>query len=432
MQNKFFSLFKRKSASSSETVTLNQLLEFLGIAGTDSSELSEATYYACIKVLAESVGKLPLLLQQSTEAHGVEQLRGHMYYRMLKERPNKYMSASVFWAGMEMHRNHYGNAYALIDTRNPKQPQLWPLDPERMRVVYDDGLLFNTEEAKVYYYYTTKDGFRVYTSEELLHFKSHHTVDGLVGIPVREQLTATIQGNAKAQKLVNKMYDSGMTAKAVLQYTSNIKEASVEAMTKGIQKYLNGEMHDKGIDNLIPLPLGLSLTPLNMKLSDSQFLEVKQYSALQIASAFGVRPYQIGDYTKTSYSSAEAQQLSFLVDTLLFNLKGYEEEISYKLLSDEEEAQGIGTKFDTSVLLRTDRRNLIETLSTAVNSFLMTPNEARHDLNLPSKPGGDELLGNGASIPVQYTGSQYTNTAREEEKKWLREIITETLREFQQ
>ena len=227
------------------------------------------------------------------------------------------------------------------------------------------------------------------------------------------------------------MYDSGMTAKAVLQYTSNIKDASVEAMTKGIQKYLNGEMHDKGIDNLIPLPLGLSLTPLNMKLSDSQFLEVKQYSALQIASAFGVRPYQIGDYTKTSYSSAEAQQLSFLVDTLLFNLKGYEEEISYKLLSDAEEAQGIGTKFDTSVLLRTDRRNLIETLSTAVNSFLMTPNEARHDLNLPSKPGGDELLGNGASIPVQYTGSQYTNTAREEEKRWLKEIITETLKDFQ-
>lgn len=413
MQNKFFRLFKRKSASdSSETLTLNQLLEFLGIAGTDSSELSEATYYACIKVLAESVGKLPLLLQQSTEAQGVVQLRSHMYYRMLKERPNKYMSASVFWSGMEVHRNHFGNAYALIDTRNPKQPQLWPLDPERMRLVYDDGLIFSTE-ARLYYYYTTSDGFRVYTSEELLHFKSHHTVDGLVGIPVREQLADTIQGNAKAQKLVNKMYDSGMTAKAVLQYTSNIKDASVEAMTKGIQKYLNGEMHDKGIDNLIPLPLGLSLTPLNMKLSDSQFLEVKQYSALQIASAFGVRPYQIGDYTKTSYSSAEAQQLSFLVDTLLFNLKGYEEEISYKLLSDEEEANGIGTKFDTSVLLRTDRRNLIETLSTAVNSFLMTPNEARHDLNLPSKPGGDELLGNGASIPVQYTGRQYLRTLTE-------------------
>jgi hypothetical protein len=48
----------------------------------------------------------------------------------------------------------------------------------------------------------------------------------------------------------------------------------------------------------------------------------------------------------------------------------------------------------------------------------MTPNEARERLDLPSKEGGDQLLGNGASIPVQLTGAQYTNiTAREEEKK---------------
>jgi hypothetical protein len=37
----------------------------------------------------------------------------------------------------------------------------------------------------------------------------------------------------------------------------------------------------------------------------------------------------------------------------------------------------------------------------------MTPNEARSKLDLEHKPGGDELLGNGASIPVQLTGSQY-------------------------
>jgi hypothetical protein len=48
----------------------------------------------------------------------------------------------------------------------------------------------------------------------------------------------------------------------------------------------------------------------------------------------------------------------------------------------------------------------------------MTPNEARERLDLPAKEGGDRLLGNGASIPVQFTGAQYTNiTAREEEKK---------------
>ncbi|MBR5862258.1 MAG: phage portal protein [Bacteroidales bacterium] len=424
---KITDFFKRKSAVDAQSMTLNQLLDFLGIAETDSSVLSEATYYACIKVLMESVGKLPLKLQVATDTQGVKPARNHRYYRMLNERPNKYMSASVFWSTMEMHRNHYGNAYAYIDESDPKKPQLWPLDPACMRVVYDDVNMFGA--PNVYYYYSTKNGTRVFLSEELLHFKSHHTEAGLVGIPVRDQLSATIKGNNKAQALVNRLYDSGMTGKAVLQYTSGLSDANADAMAKGIQDYLNGKKIPNGVENVIPLPLGMTLTPLNLKLTDSQFMEIKQYTALQIASAFGVRPYQIGDYTKSSYASAEAQQLSFLIDTLLFIVKGYEEEVGYKLLSDKEEAKGLHAKFNTAVLLRADQRTQIETLSTAVNSFLMTPNEARSRLDLPAKDGGDELLGNGASIPVQHAGSQYTTTAREEEKAWLKEIIKEALSE---
>jgi HK97 family phage portal protein len=178
--------------------------------------------------------------------------------------------------------------------------------------------------------------------------------------------------------------------------------------------------------------MGFTLQPLNIKLADNQFVEVKQYSALQIASAFGVKPYQVGDYTKSSYASAEAQQLSFLVDTLLFIVKQYEEEIGWKLLNDAEEADGYHAKFNTGVILRADQQTQINTLSAAVSNFLMTPNEARERLDLPSKEGGDQLLGNGASIPVQYTGAQYTNiTAREEDKAWLKETITTILKECQ-
>ena len=352
---KLFDFFKQKSATDTQTMTLQQLVDFLGIAGTDSSVLSEATYYACLKVLSESVGKLPLKLQRATAAQGVQPAREHRYYRMLAERPNRYMSASAFWSLMEFYRNHYGNAYAYIDESDPKRPQLWPLDPDCMKVVYDNGCIIK-DLPDVYYYYSTSKGQRVFGSEELLHFKSHHTEAGLVGISVRDQLASTIKGNSKAQGLVNKMYDSGMTAKAVLQYTGSLNDDNVKALAKGIQEYLSGDLKDQGVDNLIPVPLGVTLTPLNMKLADNQFLEIKQYSALQIASAFGVRPYQIGDYTKSSYSSAEAQQLSFLIDTLLFILKGYEEEVGYKLLSDAEEVEGLHAKFNTGVLLRADQR----------------------------------------------------------------------------
>lgn len=438
---RFLDLFRKKDAtSSSEQITLNQLLDWLGVHDVSGEALSEATYFACIKVLSESIGKLPLRLMQSTPNSGVTPLRSHRYYRMLNERPNRFMSASVFWTYMEYCRNHYGNAYALIDTHDPEHPQLWPMDPRNMQVWYDNARLLR-DVPDVYYVYSDGKGVTTYGSEEILHFKTHQTVDGLVGVSVCEQLANTIQGNIKAQKMVNKMYDSGMTAKAVLQYTGSLKDASVDQLTKGIEAYAKGEMKAKGVENIIPMPLGMTLTPMNLKLADSQFLEVKQYSALQIAAAFGVKPNQVGDYTKNSYASAEAQQLSFLVDTLLFNIKQYEEELSWKLLTDAEEAAGLSAKFNTSVLLRADQETKITTLSTAVSSFLMTPNEAREQLDLPHKEGGDQLLGNGAAIPVQYAGSQYMSgqaaapaagantTAREEDKAWIITAIKAAIQE---
>lgn len=430
---------RNKSASTEEQMTLNQLLGWLGVHGVSDGELSEATYFACIKVLSESIGKLPLRLMQSTQDRGVVPMQKHRYYRTLNERPNRFMSASVFWTYMEYCRNHFGNAYALIDESDPKRPQLWPLDPRSMKVWYDDARML-ADVPDIYYVYSTAKGTVTYGSEEILHFKSHQTLDGLVGVSVREQLASTIQGNIKAQNMVNKMYDSGMTAKAVLQYTGNLKDASVETLTKGIEAYAKGEMKAKGIENIIPMPLGMTLTPLSLKLADSQFLEVKQYSALQIAAAFGVKPNQVGDYTKSSYANAEAQQLSFLVDTLLFNIKQYEEELGWKILLDDEAAAGMGAKFNTGVLLRTEFQNMVTTLATAVQSFLFTPNEARERLDLPHKEGGDQLLGNGNAIPVQFAGSQYTagqaatstgdNTAREEEKAWMKNVIRDTLTEL--
>ena len=74
----------------------------------------------------------------------------------------------------------------------------------------------------------------------------------------------------------------------------------------------------------------------------------------------------------------------------------------------------------------------MSTLSQAVNSFLYTPNEAREKLDMPWKEGGDQLLGNGASIPVAMCGTQYNhNTNREEDKQWLRQTITEILQTMQ-
>lgn len=406
--------FRGKGAR--DTTELNRLLDFLGVERTDdAAAMNEAVYYACIKVLSESVGKLPLKVMQYQPNQGVSVAREHPYYRMLNERPNRYMTAATFKCTMEICRNHYGNAYAWIDTRDPKRPQVWPIDPTTVQVWYDDARMLK-DAPDVYYRVSNKNGEAVLGSEEVLHLKSHMTLDGLVGVSVREQLASTIQGNIKAQKMLNKLYDSSFTSKTVLQYTGGLKDANVEALLRGIESYAKGEMKSRGIENVIPVPVGMQLTPLNVKLTDGQFLETKQYTALQIASAFGIKPAQIGDYSKSSYASAEAQQLSFLTDTLLFILTGWEQEVAYKLLSDADEAKGYHVKFNTAALLRSDQKSQVETLKSAVSYFLMTPNEAREKLDLPAKEGGDQLIGNGSTITIEQVGIQWKQAQQSQEQ----------------
>lgn len=395
--------------SDRQTVELNNLYKFLGIdPDEDERAISEATYFACMKVLSESIGKLPLKLLRYNDKNGVETARKHPLYYVLHDRPNPYMTATTFWSTVEYNRNHYGNAYVWIQGAG-KDMKLWILPSTQVTVYYDDAKIL-ADQPDIYYVYSGGGRMYRFGSEEILHFKSSNTLDGILGISVQDQLKATIGGGVKSQKMLNKMYSSGFTAKAVLNYTGSLSDANVQELVKMTEAYAKGELSNEGVENIIPIPLGFSLNPLNVKLADNQFVEVRQYTALQIASAFGIKPYQIGDYTKSSYASAEAQQLSFLVDTLLYIIKQYEEEISYKLLTRSEVDSGYHFKFNVAVILRADLKTQIDSLSTAVNSFLYTPNEARALLDLEAKEGGDRLLGNGASIPVELTGSQYTNS----------------------
>lgn len=385
---------------------LEALMDFLGLSsGMRDDALKEATYFACMKVLSESLGKIPLKIMQHTRQTGTLARRDHRYYRVLNQRPNRYMTATTFWSMMELFRNHYGNAYALIDDRDPLHPQLFPMHPEDVEVYYDDAMRL-ADVPDVYYRYSGGGSQIVLTSAEVLHFKNFLTRDGVTGIPTREQIADVIQGSGQAQKMLNRLYRSGMTAKAVLQYTGGLNDANVEALKKGIQEYAAGK-DGTGSGGIIPIPLGFTLTPLNIKLTDSQFLELKQYSALQIAAAFGIKPDQIGDYTKSSYASSEAQQISFLVDTMLFIVKQYEEEIAEKLLTQEERESGCMAKFNTRVLMRVDQFTQINTISTAIQSFLYMPNEGREFLDMSAVDEGNQLIGNGSTIPLSMVGEQY-------------------------
>ncbi len=325
----------------------------------------------------------------------------------LKYKPNDLMTPTMFWATIENNRNHYGNAYVWIRQEyTPKKyggevkiKDFWIMDSNSVNVyVLENGTLI--------YQYTDWITKQVYyfNQDEVLHFKTSATFDGITGKPVREILKDTVNTNLSSQKFLNELNENGVSARLSLTVDPDIDEKAKKQLVKRLTEFSSGI---KNAGKVIPIPAGMRLQPLDIKLTDAQFLEIRKYTALQIASAFGVKPDMINDYSKSSYNSSEAQQISFYVDTLQFILKQYEDEINYKLLLSRELKEGYFFKFNEKVLLRTDSSTQAEMLSKLVNNGIYTPNEARRKLDLNGVEHGDKLMMNGNYIPIEQVGQQY-------------------------
>lgn len=404
MKNRVARIFNQ-----TETMTLAQLIDLLGIGGTKPREMAEATYFACIRILSESVGKLPLKIMKTMPGGGVEPAYSHPLYNVLRYRPNPYQSATAFWNSMEQSKHHNGNAVALIRGAG-RNTTLWQLPWEAMEVWYDDKKIFGPESRIWYIYHNPRTGqAHKYHNDEIMHLRSTITRDGIIGLPVRECLGVLVRGGAKAQAMLEKLYDTGFTARAVLQYTGSLDDEKEKKLVGKIQEYAEGKVDTSKA--LIPIPYGMSIAPLNIKLTDAQFVEVRKHTALQVAAAFGIKPHQINDMEKASYASAEAQQLAFYVDKLLVELKGNEEEITYKVLSSQDQAAGFVASFNARASLRTDFKTQMDSLTQAVAGGVHTPNEARALMDYGPKPGGDRLYINGNAIPLEQAGQQYQTQA---------------------
>jgi len=387
-------------------MSLEQVIDFFNLGDIPSDKLSEATYFACLKILSESIGKLPLKLMRANSDGGIVKASEHYLYNVVKDHPNPFMSASSFWAAVEYNRNHYGKAYILIKNPFKKNTSLWILPPNQVEIWYDNRKLLSDTPTMWYIYSDTKTGNKYkFSHDEIIHLKSSSSYDGVTSYSVAETLVSTVESAQKAEKLMGRMYDNGFIAKAAVQYTGNLNETGAKEFAKMMTSYARGEY--KGGEMFIPIPIGAEIKPLNINFADAQFIEIKKYTALQIASAFGIKPNQINDYEKSSYASAEAQQLAFYVDTLLYILKQYEEELTYKLLSDAEREKGYFFKFNVAVILRADLKTQMESLTAAVAGGVMSPDEARAWLDMAAK-GCNDLICNGNMIKVSQAGVAYS------------------------
>ena len=86
-------------------------------------DLSQITYFVCIKILSESLGKLNNKVYQHTDRGVVE--TSHQINNVIGLRPNPYMTAAIYNATVEYYRNHYGNAFVWIERGQDKTGKIY-------------------------------------------------------------------------------------------------------------------------------------------------------------------------------------------------------------------------------------------------------------------------------------------------------------------
>lgn len=388
--------------SGGKTLTLSDINAFFN-RQTDTAngpDIGEITYFTCLKKLAESLAKMPIHLMDQNK----NRITNHESYQSLNIQPNAVMTPAQMITTLEFCRNHYGNGYAYINRNlDGSLEGLYPLDPRCVTIWINETNSF-TQRTYYYTYLDTLTGTTFWIApEDMIHVRSWITERwGLAGKSVREILAANMAGNKASQQFLNDLYQRGLTANLVVKYVGDLNSARQKEITKDLVNLAGLKT-----DRIIPVPFGWDVSALDLKLTDAQFFEIKKFSSLQIAAAFGVMPNHLNLYENSSYNNSSMQNLTFYVDTLLYNITEYEQELNRKLLTIKQQKKGMGFYFNVNTILRGDPLQQSTILRNYVAGTIMKPNEARRLNNMPPDKSGDDLLVNGTYTKLSDIGAAY-------------------------
>lgn len=156
--------------------------DFLDLMGLrrKGKPTSEVTYFTCLKMLSETLAKMPIKYYQKTDK-GIVEAEPTDISRLFSERPNPFMTPTTFWNTVEINRNHYGNGYVYIRRvfnrkkygGDIKILDLWVMQSNCVQIVVDDAGLF-AGVGRLWYVYTDPIQGKQYVfgTDEVMHFKT--------------------------------------------------------------------------------------------------------------------------------------------------------------------------------------------------------------------------------------------------------------------
>jgi HK97 family phage portal protein len=324
------------------------------IAVSEHTAVTLSAVWACVRVIAESVAQLPLLVLERAGRGSQRLATEHPAYGLLTLEPNPRQSAFNFMELMVACVVLWGNAYAIIERDRSYNPiGLHWVHPRNMQVLEYGGEL----------YYQVSGESQVRSAADVLHVAGLG-FNGVTGRSVLSVMRENFALGLSAQRFGTNFYENGANVGAVLETAGKIGDRpgtpkpTAAGPSQSTLERLRAqfERHNSGLGNshrVLILEEGLTYKRIGLPPADAQFIETRKVQAEEIARGFRVPQHKIGILERSTNNNIEHQGLEFVTDTLNPWLVRFEQEFRRKLLREDQKGR-FAIRFDTDALLRGD------------------------------------------------------------------------------
>lgn len=382
----FFDFFRRKQKRSFDTLS-----EFglglptaTGQTVTVDGSLALPAVFTCVRVLAESIGSMPLHLYRRASSGDREQATDHPLHRIFRFAPNSYqtsLEAREFLTACVAMR---GNGYAFIERHDGVVAGLWPLHPARVQVIVDGTTI-------TYRYSDEKGRTFLYDQEEVLHLKGLST-DGIMGLSPISTLRETIGAAQALEQYSNKFFANAARPSGVLTHPERLSPESGQRLRDQWDTLYSGS-ENRG--KTIVLEEGMTWQAIGLTNEDAQLLESRRFNLQDILRVYRIPGHIAGDLSKASYNNIETLGSEFLNLTLSPWLRRIEERLDVQLLTEGEREAGFYFQHDASGLLKGGVKERYESYQVGLAAGFLSVDEVRRWENLPAMPTTEAASGEG-------------------------------------
>ncbi len=152
-------------------------------------------------------------------------------------------------------------------------------------------------------------------------------------------------------------------------------------------------------DPILLVPDGYELVPVAFDPQKAQLVDWQRFLIEQFARILNLPPIFLQDLTHGSFANTEQQDLHVVKHTIAHWCEQLETEANAKFYGPRNLSKYV--ELILAGLMRGDFKTRMEGYARAIQTGQLTPNEARALENRPPLPGGDDLLVQGATVPLE-------------------------------